>query len=95
MLSVIRRGEANALLRQTLSSLIVLDVRKRDALQRFLAVGLSNLDDFEWVAQLRYYWEVRACVCLRLCVYLHACVYECLVALLYFRNRILQPAVVV
>ncbi len=53
------RSDIPKLLRSTLSSVIVLDVHKRDVLQSLAACGVASIDDFEWVSQLRSYWEVR------------------------------------
>ena len=41
----------------TLSCLIVLDVHAHDAVEKLVEVGVDSIDAFEWMSQLRYYWE--------------------------------------
>jgi hypothetical protein len=64
VLMFIRRGNVSPLLRHTLQSVIVLDVHKRDVVTALHARDVKSVDDFEWMAQLRYFWEVCA-VCYR------------------------------
>jgi dynein heavy chain len=51
------RGDLNNLQRTEMGALIVLDVHARDVIRSMIAIGVDNLNDFEWTRQLRYYWE--------------------------------------
>ncbi|EAY19693.1 Dynein heavy chain family protein [Trichomonas vaginalis G3] len=42
---------------RTLSCLIVLDVHAHDVVEKLVEVGVDSIDAFEWMSQLRYYWE--------------------------------------
>jgi dynein heavy chain len=52
------------LFRNVLGALITIDVHARDIITDMVAAKVSNLDDFEWSRQLRYYWdnEIDDCV---------------------------------
>ncbi|KAJ3368393.1 Dynein heavy chain 1, axonemal [Kappamyces sp. JEL0680] len=51
------RGELPFLARLVLGDLIVIDVHSRDVVKRMIDNNISNENDFEWISQLRYYWE--------------------------------------
>lgn len=53
---LIRSNEISNLNRMTLKSLCILDVHAKDTVQRLLAAHIDNIDDFQWIAQMRYYW---------------------------------------
>lgn len=51
------RGELGFLSRLIVGDLIVIDVHNRDVVRRLIDSNVSSENDFEWISQLRYYWE--------------------------------------
>jgi dynein heavy chain len=47
--------------RMTLGALIVIDVHAQEVVQRLVADKIDDVNAFEWIQQLRYYWENENC----------------------------------
>ena len=56
-LSLLVRTQLSSLQSKTMAALIVMEVHARDVVEKLLEVGIERATDFEWVSQLRYYWE--------------------------------------
>ena len=51
------RTDLNVQERITLKALVVIDVHARDVVQELIDQDIKSIFDFDWTAQLRYYWE--------------------------------------
>ncbi|XP_067861511.1 dynein axonemal heavy chain 3-like [Heptranchias perlo] len=56
------RGKLTKMARTTLGALITIDVHARDVVAKLIDLGINTTTDFNWIAQLRYYWEQRKVV---------------------------------
>ncbi|XP_030766886.1 dynein heavy chain 1, axonemal-like isoform X2 [Sitophilus oryzae] len=50
------KGNLTFLQREILSALIVIEVHSRDVTQNLVNLNIVNVNDFDWISQLRYYW---------------------------------------
>jgi dynein heavy chain len=50
------RGDLSKLARRTLTALVTIDVHNRDVVKMLSDAKLTSVTDFNWMAQLRYYW---------------------------------------
>ena len=51
------RGNIPKMLRKAVGSLVVMDVHNRDTIQELAELDTKSATDFDWLAQLRYYWS--------------------------------------
>lgn len=55
--AIIRRTDLSNLSSITVKALIVIDVHAKDVIQYLIEQNVTEVTDFQWLAQLRYYWE--------------------------------------
>jgi len=63
-LATMARGKLDKLYRKVLGALITLDVHARDIVSELISQQVTDVADFEWVRQLRYFWdeEIDDCI---------------------------------
>ena len=52
-LVVLVRGNLTRMQRSIMSALIVIEVHSRDVVGKMVSEGVKNINDFEWISQLR------------------------------------------
>ena len=55
-------------------ALITIEVHARDVIEKLGKVGCTNANDFEWVSQLRFYWDKEQNDCIVKQVWTHGSV---------------------
>ena len=58
------RGNLTRIQRMTLSALITIEVHAKDVVVQLIEEDVQGLNDFEWISQLRYYYqeETKSCI---------------------------------
>lgn len=51
------RGNISKQLRVAIGALVVMDVHNRDTINEMAQLEVGSINDFDWLAQLRYYWN--------------------------------------
>ncbi|KAJ3216110.1 Dynein heavy chain 6, axonemal [Dinochytrium kinnereticum] len=62
-LAALVRGDLTKIQRAILGALITIDVHNRDIIEGLINAKVSGQADFEWVKQLKYYWDVDSDNC--------------------------------
>lgn len=56
MLQQLMRSPQTESQRLMLEAVITIEVHAKDVLNKLIAEGITSINDFEWISQLRYYW---------------------------------------
>ncbi|CEL93860.1 unnamed protein product [Vitrella brassicaformis CCMP3155] len=62
MVALVRTG-LNKMNSISVGALIVIDVHAKDVVENLVKEKIDNISAFEWIAQLRYYWQNDDCWC--------------------------------
>lgn len=54
---ILIRGKISKAARTTVGALAVIDVHARDVQKKMAEAGVAKITDFDWISQMRYYWE--------------------------------------
>ena len=55
--SDIIRGNLTKVLRLKIVALVTVEVHARDVIDKLAKAGCNDVQDFEWLSQLRLYWD--------------------------------------
>ena len=58
-LVLVVRGDLNVLKRTITCTLLVIDVHLRDVIGDLIERSVHSVEDFDWVRQFRYYWNMN------------------------------------
>jgi dynein heavy chain len=50
------RTKLSSLEKKTMNALIVVDVHAQTVVQQLIDAKITNIDEYDWISQLRYYW---------------------------------------
>ena len=53
------RGDISKQLRVAIGALVVMDVHNRDTINEMVELQVESITDFDWLSQLRYYWDAN------------------------------------
>lgn len=56
-LSDVIRSNLSKMQRLKINGLVVIEVHQRDIIDKLYKVGCNDTNSFDWLAQLRFYWE--------------------------------------
>lgn len=51
------RGNLTKIMRLKVVALVTIEVHARDVLEKLYKSGLMDMSSFDWLSQLRFYWE--------------------------------------
>lgn len=55
--SEIIRGDLTKMLRAKIVALVTIEIHARDVIEKLIKANCSDVNAFEWMMQLRVYWE--------------------------------------